>query len=181
MKRSEKLAAQLPPEPAGGSLVIGEKTGLAYQCTGGRWRGLSETGPRSYSWIGLLAAEETVTLVWDWPDPDSARDPGPSAEIIAAAESERETWQLARAQLAGALGADLHETWPNLLDRVCEAAKPDVDAETRAAIREDAERETWRIARAQLGHAAGVDPGAEWSLLLEIVRNDREALKGPVQ
>lgn len=118
MKRGTKLAAQLPDAPANGSLVIGEKTGLAYQCVGGRWRGLSETGPRSYSWIGLLATEETVTLVWDWPDPDSAPDPGPTPEVIAAAESERETWRFARAQLAHALDVSPDETWANLLHDV---------------------------------------------------------------
>lgn len=45
-------------------------------------------------------------------------------------------------------------------------AEPDVDAETRAAIREDAEE----LARTQLAEALGAPEGTPWPELLERVR-----------
>jgi len=118
---------QTPPEPAPGSVVL-DNAKRAWQ-RGNGWR-CTEGGAAAASsnWASLLVLRGPLTLIHD-----GAADPhAPSSEITAAAESERETWQTARRELAGVLGADLDATWPTLLEIV----------RNDAAVAR-AEKETW--------------------------------------
>jgi hypothetical protein len=69
MIKSEKLSANLPPEPGEHAVVVGEKTGMAYQRHGGNWLppGLNVGGLFGglYNWTAILAREDSVTLVWE--------------------------------------------------------------------------------------------------------------------
>jgi hypothetical protein len=109
--RGAKLEVNLPPEPAARSVVLGEQTGLVHQRIGDEWMSPGTAPFSGCSWLTVLDREGSVTVLYD-----SGYD-GPTPEIIAAAESERETWRAARAQLAQALGtAELDMTWPDLLE-----------------------------------------------------------------
>jgi hypothetical protein len=122
------FGVQTPPEPAPGSVVL-DNAKRAWQ-RGNGWRCVEGpvTGSASSNWARLLVQYGPLTLVHD-----GAADPhAPSSEIMAAAESERETWRTARRELAGVLGADLDATWPTLLEIV----------RNDAAVAR-AEKETW--------------------------------------
>lgn len=106
-----RLSATVPPEPPEGSVVLGEKTGLAWQRGKDQWCA-PPVHVGGVSWLVLLDREGSVTTLRD-----SGYD-GPTPEIIAAAESERETWRMARAQLAQALGCELDMSWFDLLEIV---------------------------------------------------------------
>jgi hypothetical protein len=109
--RGAKLEVHLPLEPAARSVVLGEKSGLVHQRIGDEWMSPGTAPFSGCSWLTVLDREGSVTVLYD-----SGYD-GPTPEIMAAAESERETWRAARAQLAQALGtAELDMTWPDLLE-----------------------------------------------------------------
>lgn len=113
-----QLEASVPTEPAEKSVVL-DRWGRAWQRSGDGWRAAGEIvslfGARPTSWSAVLIQCGPVRLVHD-----GAADPtGPTPEVIAAAaaaKSERETWRMARAQLAQALDADRDATWPVLLE-----------------------------------------------------------------